>query len=87
MTRAGRAPMSTAAVAKSSSRSASSLERTARASPVQSTRPRITVMPRNTPMGLQVTGKAADRAIHRGSAGKDRMISMSRCTTLSTQPP
>ena len=46
MTRDGEAPISTAAVAKSSSRSAKSLERTARAKPVQSSSPRITVMPK-----------------------------------------
>ena len=37
--------MSTAAVAKSSSRTASSFPRTLRASPVHSSTPRITVMP------------------------------------------
>ncbi len=87
ITREGFAPISTAAVAKSSSRSASSFERTARPSPVQSMRPRITVMPMKTPMGLHVTGKAADNAIHNGSSGNERMISINRCTTLSTQPP
>ena len=46
MTRGGEAPMSTAACAKSSSRSASSLERTARASPGQSSSPRMMVMPK-----------------------------------------
>ena len=46
ITRLGRAPMSTAAVANSSSRRARSLERTARARPVQSSSPRISVIPK-----------------------------------------
>ena len=46
MTRLGFAPISTAAVQKSSSLSASSLERTERARPVQSRRPRMMVMPK-----------------------------------------
>ena len=46
MMRAGRAPISTAAVQKSSSRSAKSFERTARARWVQSIIPRIRVMPK-----------------------------------------
>ncbi len=46
ITRWGEAPISTAAEAKSSSRSASSFERTARASPGQSSRPRMMVMPK-----------------------------------------
>ena len=83
----GRAPIRTAAVQKSSSRSARSFERTARAKPVQSRKPRITVMPRNTPIGLQVTGRAADRAIHNGNSGNERMISIRRCTMLSIQLP
>jgi len=45
ITYAGRAPMSTAAVEKSSSRTARSLLRTLRASAVHSMTPRITVMP------------------------------------------
>ena len=87
MTRRGRAPRSTAAVQKSSSRRARSFERTARASPVQSRKPRMMVIPRKTPIGLQVTGSAAESAIHRGSSGNERMISMSRCTSPSIQPP
>ena len=46
MIREGRAPISSAAVQKSSSRSERSLERTARARPVQSRRPKISVMPK-----------------------------------------
>ncbi len=46
MIRFGRAPISRAAVQKSSSRSASSFERTARARPVQSSSARIMVMPK-----------------------------------------
>ena len=46
MMRCGLAPISWAAVQKSSSRRASSLERTARARPVQSSRPRISVIPK-----------------------------------------
>ena len=74
-------------MAKSSSRSARSFERTARASPVQSRSPRITVIPRKTRIGLQVTGIAAESAIHSGNSGNERMISIERWTTLSTQPP
>ena len=44
--RAGEAPMSWAAVQKSSSRSDSSLERTARANPGQSSNPRMMVIPK-----------------------------------------
>jgi hypothetical protein len=46
MTRAGEAPMSWAAVQKSSSRSDKSLERTARAKPGQSSKPRMMVIPK-----------------------------------------
>ena len=46
MMRLGRAPISSRGAAKSSSRSASSLERTARARPGQSSRPRMMVMPK-----------------------------------------
>ena len=46
MIRAGVAPISTAAVQKSSSRSDSSFERTARARCVHSIMPRIMVMPK-----------------------------------------
>jgi len=44
--RLGVAPISCAAVVKSSSRKASSFERTARASPVQSTSPKMIVIPK-----------------------------------------
>ena len=56
MTRRGRAPRSTATVQKSSSRGARSFERTARASPVQPRKPSMMLIPRKTPIGLQVTG-------------------------------
>ena len=59
----------------------------ARANPVQSSRPRIIVIPKKTTMGLQVIGNTADNAIQRGSSGKDRNISMPRWVRLSTQPP
>ena len=35
----------------------------------------------------QVTGIAAESAIHSGNSGNERMISIERWTTLSTQPP
>ena len=38
-------------------------------------------------MGLHVTGSAADNAIHNGSSGSERIISISRWLNPSTQPP
>ena len=85
--RAGDAPMSRAAEAKSSSRKASSLERTARACPVQSIRPRISVMPKKTHKGSHSTGRAALSDSQSGMTGKELMTSISRCIILSIQPP
>ena len=45
------------------------------------------VMPKYTSTGLQVTGRAADSAIHSGSSGNDRIISMKRWISVSIQPP
>ncbi len=87
ITRAGDAPISSAACTKSSSRNASSLPRTARARPGQSSRPRMMVMPKNTQSGLQLGGSAADRASQSGSSGNERTTSISRCTAASTRPP
>ena len=64
-----------------------SFERTARARPVQSSTARITVIPKKIRIGLQLMGRTADSAIHRGNSGKERMTSMLRCTLASTQPP
>jgi hypothetical protein len=37
--------------------------------------------------GLHVTGSAADSASQSGISGNERMISIVRWVTLSTQPP
>ena len=78
MMRCGRAPINCAAVQKSSSRKARSFERTARARPGQSSRPKMMVMPKNIKIGDQVTGKAADSAIHNGNCGNELTISIKR---------
>ena len=45
------------------------------------------VMPKYTRIGLQFTGSAAESAIHSGSSGNERTISMKRWITVSIQPP
>src|SRR3546814_8623164 len=76
MMRAGEAPISCAAVVKSSSRSDRNLARTARASPGHSSRPMMMQMPAKTPTGLQVTGSSAESVMNSGISGNERMISM-----------
>ena len=76
--------MSWAATQKSSSRSDSSFERTARASPVQSSRPRMIVMPKNTRIGDQLTGRIAESASQSGTCGSERITSIRRWLRLST---
>ena len=61
MMRLGEAPMSCAAVVKSSSRRERIFERTARAKPGQSRKPSITEIPAKTPIGLQVAGSKAEK--------------------------
>ena len=87
MIRPGPAPMRRAAWANSSSRKERTFERTARARPVQSTSPRMSVMPKKTHRGSQVTGSTALSESHKGIIGKLRTISIRRWMMVSVQPP
>ena len=81
------APQSSAAVMKSSSRSARKRPRTTRASSVQPISEMMMVMAKYTRCGDQLVGTAAARPIHSGMVGIERRISMMRWITVSTQPP
>ncbi len=81
------APASSAAVMKSSSRSARKRPRTTRASSVQPISEMISVMAKYTCCGDQLDGTAAARPIQSGMVGTERRISMIRWMTVSTQPP
>ena len=87
MTLPSRSPATSAAVTNSSSRRASSLPRTTRASPVQPSTDRITVMAKYRCTGVHVSGIAALSASHSGMVGNERNNSMMRCTTVSVRPP
>ena len=87
MMRVRDAPINSAALTKSSSRNANSLERTARAKPGQSNRPKMIVIAKKIRIGLQLTGRAAESASHNGNSGSERRISIVRDTLASTQPP
>ena len=47
----------------------------------------MTVMPKNTRTGDQVTGRIAESAIQSGISGNERNTSMTRCARPSIQPP
>src|SRR3546814_8329837 len=78
MMRAGEAPISCAAVVKSSSRSDRNLARTARASPGHSSRPMMMQMPAKTPTGLQVTGRSAASVMNRSEEHPSELQSLMR---------
>ena len=80
-------PASRAASTKSSSRSARNRPRTSRPSVVQPISDRITVMAKNTWIGVQSRGKAAANASQIGIVGTDCSNSITRWITLSVLPP
>ena len=87
ITRAGLAPIISAALTYSSSLSERNLLRTARANPGQSSTPSMIEMIKKTATGPQFEGTAAESASHNGSSGRERKISIARLMIQSVRPP